>query len=106
MAKKATQEEMFEQKKINAIEGAIMKCDEKRALIEDFNEREKGELKNLEHKLRETLHANIAGLDAQEDGEGNKRYVYKRGDYEAELKGHERLSYGKVRQKAEDADVE
>lgn len=98
------QEEMFEQKKINEIEAAIIKADEKRALIEDFNTREKDELKNLEHKIRETLHKHLAALDAQEDGEGNKRYVYKRGEYEAELKGHERLSYGKVRQKEEPAE--
>lgn len=97
---KARQEEMFEQKKINEIEGAIVKADAKRAEIKEFNATAGDELKNLEHKLREALHKHVAALDAQEDGEGNKRFVYARGEYVAELKGHERLSYDPVRQKA------
>ena len=84
----------FEQKRIPAVERAIMKADEKRAIIEGLKE----ELKNLESKVRETLHANVDALDHQET-EGGTRIVYKRAGFEAELKGHERLSYGKVREK-------
>lgn len=85
----------FEQKRIPAIERAIMKADEKRAVIEGLKE----ELKNLEHKVREALHDNAEALDQQETPEGLTRIVYKRAGFEAEVKGHERLSYGKVREK-------
>lgn len=90
----------FEQKRIPAIERAIMKADEKRAVIEGLKE----ELKNLEHKVREVLHENIEQLDHQENEEGGARIVYKRAGFEAELKGHERLSYGKVREKDQSED--
>lgn len=82
----------FEQKRIPAIERAIIKADEKRAILEVVKE----ELKTLEHKVRESLHENADSLDKQDVGDGNHRLVYKRAGYEAEIKGHERLSYGKV----------
>lgn len=94
---RATQDEIpgFEQKRIPAIERAIIKADEKRATLEVVKE----ELKTLEHKVREVLHDNADQLDRQETADGNSRIVYKRAGYEAEVRGHERLSYGKVREK-------
>lgn len=103
MARRKTefQEELIPQKRIAEVETWIVKCDAKKAEIDTYNDTAKEELKSHEAKLREALHKHVNGLDAQEDGEGNKTFVYKRGEYEATLKGHERLSYGKVRNKAE-----
>lgn len=108
MARRKTefQEELVPRKRIAEIETWIVKCDAKKAEIETYNETAKVELRAHETKLRETLHKHVNGLDAQEDGEGNKTFVYKRGEYEATLKGHERLSYGKVRNKAGKGDAE
>jgi len=100
MAKPQKQVEMFEQERIAEIETAIMKADKKRAEIDDYNETETDTLKNLENKVREAMHKHLTALDAQEDGKGNKRWVYNRGDYKAELKGLEKLSYDKVRKAA------
>ena len=83
----------FAQETIPAIESAISKADEKRAIIEGLND----ELKNLEFKVTEALHLHRDQLDKQEDKKGNSQLVYKRGDFKAVLKGHERLSYDKVR---------
>ena len=104
MPKKTTdQEEMFAQKQIAEIEGAIVKADKKRAEIEAFNTTEKDTLRNLEHKITEALHKHINALDAQEDEKGNKSYIYRRGAYVAVLKSHERLSYEPVADRTEGA---
>jgi excinuclease UvrABC helicase subunit UvrB len=99
-APKAKQEEMFQQQQVPEIEAAIMKADEKRAEIEEFNETQGKALKDLEGKVRDAMHKHLNALDAQQDGEGHKLFVYKRGTYDAKLKEHERLSYGKVREAA------
>lgn len=107
----AKTEELFPQKRVPAIESAILACDKKKAEIAkvmemldggvDENGKEfpglKAELKDLEAGLRKALHANEDKIDRQETPDQLPVLIYKRGDYEAKVAAHERLTYEKVR---------
>jgi hypothetical protein len=77
--KSANQVEMFQQKRIPAIETQSKKYDDARAAIEDL----KGVMANAELKLGELLHIHAADVDHQEDRKGCKLLVYERGNYRA-----------------------
>lgn len=90
MARKAKQVEMFEQKKIAAIERYVDKADERREQITALE----GEKENFEFKIRELMHANEADLDKQESEDGDQLIIYKRGDYSVVIKrGKEKVNY-------------
>lgn len=102
MAKKSEpkNEELFPQKRIPAIESAIVAADKKRAEIEEQQEIVAGlqeELKPLERDLKEALHKYDGQVDQQKTEGGDLRLIYEHGEYRAEVKSHERLSYDKVR---------
>lgn len=108
MAKKAkdpnTQEDMFPQKRIPAIESAILAADEKRAQIEEQQKIVDGlaeELEPLEDGIREALHKYEDQIDHQETPKGDRVLIYKKGEFTATVKQHERLSYDKVRERKE-----
>jgi hypothetical protein len=105
MAKKDPnkQEDMFPQKRIPAIESAIMAADKKRAEIEEQEsiiDGLKEELTPLEDGIRVALHSYEDQIDHQETPKGDRVLIYKKGDFEATVKQHERLSYAKLRQPA------
>ncbi len=79
----------FEQKRVQAIERAASKADEKRAIIGGLS----GELENLEYKLSEAMHANEAELDRQQGPNGEELLVYKRGDFNIKIKKTEKVNY-------------
>lgn len=86
---KPKQVEMFEQKKVNAIEKWADKVQEKRELMAGL----KDEKANAELKLVEAIHANDAAIDHQESENGDKLLIYKRGDYTIVVKrGSEKVN--------------
>jgi hypothetical protein len=72
----------FEQKRVQVIENWAAKFDAKRELINGL----KGELANIELKLREAVHANADKVDQQKDPDGGELLVYKRGDINVVVK--------------------
>lgn len=97
---KPKQEDMFPQKKINAIEKWADKFDEKRALIAGLT----GERDNAELKLREAMHSNEDALDVQSDpATGEKILVYKRGDYKVVVKQGKEVVNVKIKDASKDA---
>lgn len=116
MAKKKAnpdQDELYPQKRIPEIESAIIACDKKQAQIDEVMELLDGdgdkqpglkaELKDLEKGLRRALHANEEKIDRQQSADELPVLLYQRGDYRAEVKAHERLSYDKVRQSEQES---
>lgn len=100
--------ELFPQKRIPAIESAILACDKKQAEIDEVMELLDGdggakiglkaELTELEKGLRKALHTYEESIDRQQTPDELPVLIYQRGDYRAEVKAHERLSYEMVRQ--------
>jgi len=112
MAKKdKSQEDLFPQKRVPAIESAIIACDKKQAEIDKVMEMLDGgvdedgkdfpglraELKEAESGLRKALHANEDKIDRQQTKDELPILIYQRGDYVAKVSAHERLTYEKVR---------
>ena len=79
----------FEQKKIAAIERWAAKYDATRETINGLE----GELENHALKLREAVHANEDAVDKQENDDGDKLLVYRRGDINVVVKrGKEKVN--------------
>lgn len=100
----SVQEDMFPQKRIPAIESAISAADGKRAEIEEQQKIVDGleeELGPLEDNIRLAMHKYADEIDHQETPKGERVLIYKKGDFDATVKQHERLSYGKLRQRPE-----
>lgn len=89
----------FEQKRIPAIERAALKHAEKQALANGLKE----EVRTQEFKVREAMRANADSLDQQDDGEGGKVLVYKRGTFEIVCKTKETVKIDVGQAKPEDS---
>lgn len=82
-----------EREKINEIETQIARSDKKRKENGEIEERLDLELKTMEAKLNEIMHAHYDELTEEEDAKGMKLRVYKRGDFRAAIASKESLQY-------------
>lgn len=79
----------FEQKRVPQIETWAAKYDAKRELANGIA----GEMKSIELKLREAMHAHESEIDHQESEDGGEELVYKRGDFNVVVKrGKEKVN--------------